>query len=204
MTALDTFARAEPGPRKSVKRHILRVALDRFNENGIDATTIEDIRDRAETSIGSMYHHFGSKDGLLAALYFIALDDQLALIEPQIERASDPRSAISGLVASYLEWVVQQPKLARFMFQARSYVAAGPHKDGLTERNQRRYRTLLKRLREGVKAGVIRQLPSELYASLLVGQSENYCRAWLSGRVQGKPTDYTHIFVDAAWGSISS
>lgn len=199
----DTFDRAEPGPRKANKRHVLRVALAQFDKEGIDATTIEGIRDLAETSIGSMYHHFGSKDGLLAALYFIALDDQLALIEPQIVSASDPHGAIAGLIGSYLEWVVQQPKLARFMFQARSYVAGGPHKDALAERNQRRYGTLLKRLREGVKDGVIRPMPSDLYASLLVGQSENYCRAWLSGRVQGKPTDYTPIFVEAAWRSIS-
>ncbi len=202
MTILDTFDRAEPGARKAGKRQILRVALDRFDMNGIDATTIEDIRDNADTSIGSMYHHFGSKDGLLAALYFIALDDQMALVEPRIENAQDLQGAVAAMVGSYLEWVVQQPKLARFMFQARSYVAAGPHKEGLAERNQRRYGTLLKRLREGVRAGAIRKLPSELYASLLVGQSENYCRAWLSGRVQGKPTGYASIFIEAAWRSI--
>jgi AcrR family transcriptional regulator len=204
MNSNDIFDRAEPNARREHKRHILRVALHCFDENGIDATTIEGIRSHAESSIGSMYHHFGNKEGLVAALYFIALDDQLALMQPRIESASDAKSAVTALVGGYMEWVVQEPKMARYMFQARSYVSTGSHKDALADRNNRRYKGLLKLLMLGVENGAVRQLPREVYASLLVGQSENYCRAWLSGRVEGSPTDYTSIFAEAAWRSIAS
>ena len=83
----DPFARVEPGPRKEHKRLILSCALACFNELGIQATTVETIRERANSSIGSIYHHFGNKDGLIAALFFAALDDQLALTQPRIQNA---------------------------------------------------------------------------------------------------------------------
>ncbi len=198
------FERAEPGVRKAHKRHILSIALDCFDEQGLEATTIEMIRERAASSIGSIYHHFGSKEGLVAALYFAALDDQLALIRPRMQGAARPRQAVDALVQTYLEWVERQPKLARFMLRARHAVAGGPQSETLAERNKERYGELLQWIQDGIRAGEIRRLPSETYASLLIGQSENYCRAWLSGRVKGSPTTYAEVFSEASWRAIAA
>lgn len=204
MTTLDAFDRVEPGARKTHKREILRAALACFVESGIDATTMDTIRARAESSVGSMYHHFGNKEGLLAAIYLAALDDQMRLIAPRVEAASDTRGAIAALIGSYLEWVEHEPQMARFLFQARHHVAAGPQQQALAERNQQRYASLHRRLAEGVKDGTVLKLPREVYASLLIGPAENYCRAWLSGRVKGTPTRHGEIFVDAAWRMIAA
>lgn len=198
----DLFDRVEPGTRKASKRQILRSALACFDEFGVDATPIDTIRERADSSIGSIYHHFGNKDGLIAALYLAALDDQLALMLPAMTEAKTPKQAIEALVQAYLTWVTQQPELARFLFQVRHSVANGPRKEDLAERNKLRYQTLLGWLKQGVKDGSIRALPSETYASLLIGQAENYCKAWLSGRVKGSPLDYAETFTDAAWRSV--
>ena len=198
----DLFDRVEPGTRKQSKRQILRSALACFDELGVDATPIDTIRERAGSSIGSIYHHFGNKDGLIAALYLAALDDQLALMLPAMTEARTPKQAIAALIQTYLTWVTQQPELARFLFQVRHSVATGPRKDELAERNKQRYQALLGWLKEGVKDGTIRALPSETYASLLIGQSENYCKAWLSGRVKGSPLDYAETFPEAAWRSV--
>lgn len=198
----DLFDRVEPGPRKEHKRLILRCALACFNELGIQATTVETIRERANSSIGSIYHHFGNKDGLIAALFFAALDDQLDLAQPRIQAARSAKEAIEALVQTYLEWVTQQPELARFLTQARSAVASGPFGEALAQRNKRRYAELLDWLEKGTTDGTVRPLPRETYAALLIGQSDNYCRAWLSGRVKSKPIDFVHVFVDAAWRSV--
>jgi AcrR family transcriptional regulator len=200
----DPFARVEPGPRKEHKRLILSCALACFNELGIQATTVETIRERANSSIGSIYHHFGNKDGLIAALFFAALDDQLALTHPRLQAAASAKDAIEVLVQTYLEWVTQQPELARFMSQARASVADGPFGQELLQRNKERYGRMLEWLEKGVNEGSVRVLPRETYASLLIGPSENYCRAWLSGRVKSRPTDFVQVFSEAAWRSVGS
>jgi len=200
--ASDPTERMEPGPRISQKQHILNHALACFNELGIQATTIEAIRARASSSVGSIYHHFGNKDGLIAALFFTALDDQLALTQARLQTATSASEAVEAMVQTYLEWVTQQPELARFMFQARAAVADGPFGAELIQRNKERFRGLLEWLDRGLADGSIRPLPRETYASLLIGQSENYCRAWLSQRVKSKPTEFANVFSEAAWRSV--
>lgn len=199
----SVFERVEPGARKANKRHILSCALACFDELGLEATTIDTIRQRSESSIGTIYHHFGNKEGLVAAIFLAALDDQQAQIGSAMENASDIRGTIAALITTYMAWVTEQPKLARFMFQARSLVAASQFKNKLDDFNQQRYGKLLSHLSQGVENGDIRRLPRETYASLLIGQSESYCRAWLSGRVKGAPTMHAEVFAEAAWRSVS-
>ena len=55
---------------------ILEAALEAFDATG--ATAIEEVRRRSGASVGSIYHHFGNVDGVVAALY----------LEIQIGRAS--------------------------------------------------------------------------------------------------------------------
>ena len=196
--------RAEPGARKEHKRHVMACALDCFERNGVEQATIEEIRAAADSSIGSIYHHFGNKDGLVAAIFFAALDDQAALAEPQLAAAKSAHEAVEAAVRGYLEWITAQPRLARFMYRARAAVAAGPRGDELVARNKTRHKVLVAWLAKGVAAGEIRDLPRETYVPLLIGQSENYCRAWLSERIKVKPAEHVEVFAEAAWRSIAA
>ena len=47
----------------------MNAALELFVTKGFLATTMDDVRRRSGASIGSIYHHFGSKEDLAAALY---------------------------------------------------------------------------------------------------------------------------------------
>ena len=46
------------------KQQIIKGALSCFNEFGVTETAMSDICKRSETSIGSIYHHFKSKEQL--------------------------------------------------------------------------------------------------------------------------------------------
>ena len=68
---------------------ILDAARACFAEHGYAATTIEQIAARSGASNGSIYHHFGAKDGILAALYVSALasyQDELLALLPGVPR----------------------------------------------------------------------------------------------------------------------
>ena len=54
---------------------IIRAALRVFGEHGIDATSLREIARVAEVSPALIVHHFGSKQGLIAAV------DEAALLE---------------------------------------------------------------------------------------------------------------------------
>ncbi len=191
-----------PGRRAALKREILTQALQCFNEYGVEATTIDTIKARCDTSVGAIYHHFGNKEGILSALFFAAQDDQSQHLDDELAKASSLREAVTSMVGSYLDWVSAHPEWARFLYQARSPVAKGPFQQELKERNAKKFRELKKKLL-GFESKEIKLVQSfEILSSLIVGPSENYCRAWLANRVKTSPRDYRDEFAESAWRSI--
>lgn len=200
--AADLLMRAHPGARAQLKRRLMAAALVCFNERGIPATTIEEILSRAEASVGNLYHHFGSKEGLVAALFFCALDDQSVLSQKALDQAHTAREGVAALVGAYVDWVSAQPDWARFVFAARAVVAAGPQAAELKERNRQRARALMAWLAEPGRVEAFQPWPAELMPSLLIGAAENYSRAWLSGRVKAAPTVHREVLIEAVWRAV--
>jgi AcrR family transcriptional regulator len=52
----------------STKERLIRGALMSFGERGYDAVGVGELAARAEVTIGSLYHHFGSKSGIYSAV----------------------------------------------------------------------------------------------------------------------------------------
>ena len=111
---------------------------------------------------------------------------------------------MAALVYSYVDWVSAQPELARFMFQARSSVSKGPHAKELQQRNRERAKLMMAWFAAPERAGTLKAWPPELLLSLLIGPAENYCRAWLSGRVKASPMQYREMLAQAVWASVAA
>jgi AcrR family transcriptional regulator len=70
-TAQQLLERLYPQRRSLLKRQILLDALACFLEYGLDATSIEMIRDKSESSVGAIYHHFKNKRVLSLHLFLL-------------------------------------------------------------------------------------------------------------------------------------
>lgn len=57
------------------KNKIALAAWKLFNENGYEATTVEEIIEAAGTSRGTFYHYYDGKDALIASMVFV-LDEE--------------------------------------------------------------------------------------------------------------------------------
>ncbi|PXZ85808.1 TetR/AcrR family transcriptional regulator, partial [Pseudomonas aeruginosa] len=122
--------------RSSRKDEILQAALACFSEHGVDATTIEMIRDRSGASIGSLYHHFGNKERIHGELYLAGIGQYAALLEAGFARARSAEETVRLLVTSYIDWVVANPDWARFILHSRGRVEAGELGERLRADNQ--------------------------------------------------------------------
>src|SRR2546423_6897860 len=71
----DVTARAGTAARRQA---ILDAAMHLFATRGLRATAIEDICAASGASNGSLYHHFGSKEGIAATLYASAIEETSA------------------------------------------------------------------------------------------------------------------------------
>ena len=57
------------GRTAQTQRALLDAARQVFTERGFSASSIADIVERADSSVGSLYHHFGGKNELFLALW---------------------------------------------------------------------------------------------------------------------------------------
>src|SRR5215213_3788736 len=96
------------------KQAILDAALAAFLERGVLATTIEDVRERSGASVGSIYHHYGSKEGIAAALFVEGMRSYQ-------DGAADALRAkgVRGFVRRHVRWVTEHPDLATYLFTQR-------------------------------------------------------------------------------------
>lgn len=191
------------GRRAELKRIILNEALFCFLNDGIESTTIEMIRDRANTSIGAIYHHFKNKEGIVRALYLSALQDQAQRREHALQSVSSLQQGVEIIIASYIDWVVDFPDFARFLYTANFVLSKSDDISELKQKNQQRNQHLLTWMEQKSDDIFLQNIPFELLLSLVIGATESYCRAWLSGKVSTSPIAYKQTLSQAAWRSIS-
>jgi AcrR family transcriptional regulator len=52
---------------KETRRRVLEVVTEQLEDGGEGAVRVGDVRNRSGVSIGSIYHHFGDRDGMISA-----------------------------------------------------------------------------------------------------------------------------------------
>ncbi|MFV5640648.1 TetR/AcrR family transcriptional regulator [Acinetobacter oleivorans] len=203
-SAQELLERLYPSRRAALKRQILLDALSCFLENGIETTSIEMIRSKSDSSVGAIYHHFKNKEGIVATLFFAALDDQAALRDDYLESTKSLQEVLYAFIHSYVDWVSGQPELAKFLISARFSVMQGEDQERLVQKNKLRNQKIFSEISKYAEAGFLKAIPHELLLSLVIGSTENYCRAWLSQRVKSDPKVYKDILSKAAWDSLQN
>lgn len=90
----------------STQNKILDAAEELFADKGVEATTVAEIADRAGSSIGSLYHHFGDKETIQFALFDRFINESeagtLAAIAPERWQGA----SIAGILRSYVTMIV--------------------------------------------------------------------------------------------------
>lgn len=82
---------------------ITRAALSSFFEVGYHGTSMRHIAQQAGTTIGSIYHHFESKQEILHEVMLSTLDD--VLVETRMSLAAAGPDPVAGLAAVVHTWI---------------------------------------------------------------------------------------------------
>ena len=181
---------------------ILHAALDLFLHKGYAATTMDDLRQRSGASIGSIYHHFGTKELVASALYVGGLRDYQDGYVRELERHEDAEPAVKAVVAHHLQWIVANRKLAKFLFHHREPELELASKRPLRAANRRFFGAVACWLDRQAARGVIRRLPHDLYYGLWIAPAQEFSRAWLLGRTTTPIDKAAAVLGDAAWQAL--
>ncbi len=78
---------------RSTRERVIDVVLEMLEEGGEVAVRIDGVRDRSGVSVGSLYHHFGDRDGLIVAAQLRRFaryaEAEIAALSTIVERAGD-------------------------------------------------------------------------------------------------------------------
>ena len=198
-------AAATPSPLERAtaerKRGVLEAALLCFTEQGVDATTIHDIQRRAKSSIGSLYHHFGSKEGIAEELFLDGISGLNTGMLRKIRRCHNAEEGVRAVVEYYCEWTTRHRALARYLHSRD--IDFSPSARKRLERIHREYiASVFRWFAPFLEAGEIRRLPVETYVPLISGPIQEYVRRWLSGHHAPGPRAVKALFADAAWHAV--
>jgi len=160
---------------------VLDAALAAFAEEGLEGLTVQGIRERSGVSVGSLYHHFGSREGIALALYQRWLLDLLDLLCAGALRTRTAKGLVRAMVEGYLDWVEANRDAARFVLCAAPAELDPRASPSLQQAKLVRLAPLLERARQHARAGELVELPLPYYEMMIIGPLAEISRRWLAG-----------------------
>jgi AcrR family transcriptional regulator len=102
---------------EQTRRHIFECALTLFRENGFEATTMQQVADRAKVVKSAAYYYFPSKETIVQSYYEAVQAEQERLCEEEFARRKDLKSRLSVAMHSKFDIVRDDRKLLGVVFR---------------------------------------------------------------------------------------
>lgn len=170
--------------KEETRRRIFEVAIALFRERGFEATTVDEITERADVGRGTFFNYFPRKEAVLAYLseerVALAEENAAALLDSQ----APAREKLHDLYAFAASAYLSDRELSRFVFEEWMRQAFAP-----TEEAGSRWQVLVLRIIEqGQAAGELRaDVPAIVLESLLSSVYMTTLYFWLCCPVQAAP-----------------
>ncbi|MGB3440932.1 MAG: TetR/AcrR family transcriptional regulator [Actinophytocola sp.] len=188
---------------EETRQRLLDAALTVHAAGGAEGFTVHAVVAESGVSLGSLYHHFGSFDGLAAALYARCMAGLLDEIVAALERARTPRSGVRAVVTAYLGFVAGHSASARFI-HASAYAAYLPaHAEMIATMKAPRMARMAAWLAPHVASGAMVDLPDPLTEMLLIGPVAELSRRWLNG-AGFDLANAAKLLPDRVWASLQA
>jgi AcrR family transcriptional regulator len=176
-------ARPAPAPRAR-RASVLEAALDCFSRQGVEGTTIGDIQRAARCSVGSLYHHFGSKEGIAEELFIDGIARfNRGMLRRLRQALPGAEESVKAVVRFYCDWSTRNRALASYLHSRDIDFS-----EQARERLKAEYRSYITQVfawfAPFVASGEMRALPPDAYVPLISGPIQEYVRRWLSGSLR--------------------
>ncbi|HUR73505.1 MAG TPA: TetR/AcrR family transcriptional regulator [Sporichthya sp.] len=117
MTEVAADGRGERASRRRarMREQLLDIAERAFTASAYQDVRMDDLAEEADISVGSIYGHFGSKDGLYLALSERAVEQMAAYLGQAVRPEYSPLERVMACGDAYLRFHLEHPGLFRFL-----------------------------------------------------------------------------------------
>jgi AcrR family transcriptional regulator len=188
-------------PRSSdVRERVLAAALHLFTKQGYFNTSVPDIVRASGCSTGSIYHHFGDKEGIAKALFeglVVRIDAAFDDIENQYSSSEDRCRAVIELLFRITE---EEPDVMEFMLYAK-------HKEFLPDLNPicsaRPFQKMREFVSRGMATGEVRPMDAMVAAASVYGGALRMIHLRLDGVLEHSLLEKLDDIWKCAWRSVA-
>lgn len=89
------------GAPRDRRQHILREAARLFTQKGFDGASMRDIANATGILVGSLYHHFASKEEMFMAVHAMGMEILTDSVKAAIAGVDDPWDRLSAAAAAH-------------------------------------------------------------------------------------------------------
>lgn len=180
------------------REQLLEIGRSIFAEKGYDASSIEEIAQRADVSKPIVYEHFGGKEGLYAVIVDREISSLLTRITGSLE-ADHPRVMLEQAARSFLTYIEDEPEGFGIMIRDRPAVSTSGS-----------FGSLLGDIAAQVEYVLVDQFKSRgydpklapLYSRALVGMVALVGQWWLDAKKPKREVVVAHV-ANLAWNGLS-
>lgn len=179
---------------------ILTAALDLFVEEGFHNVSVHDVQKRADVSIGSIYKHFGGKEGIAKALYYRLLNEFQEMVDEVIEEDLSNWERCNKIIYLLFEYTETRRNIISYMLHSK-------HREFLPEEPPICSSTAFKAMRNivqrGIEDGEIRAGHPWVAAASIFGGAIRMIHLRLDGVIKEPLTTYYDEIIACMWQGMS-
>lgn len=194
------LTRESPDP-EPLDCRILTAALELFVNNGYHNVSVHDVQKLANVSIGSIYNHFGGKEGIAKALYLHLLNEMNELVNSVLDNENSAISQCNRIIELLFEYTETRSTIIAFVLHAK-------HKEFLTDEPSICSAEPFTKMREivnrGIKNGEIQPTNSWVAASSIFGGAIRLVHLRLDGVIEQPLPELYDQLVESIWQGMAT
>jgi AcrR family transcriptional regulator len=164
------MGRTQAQRRADTRDRLLQAAAARFAADGVERASIDAIAEAAERTSGSVYAHFGSKEGLLLALLDSWKNDVVVAATAEISAAATTEDRLAAVWRNFADPPADGGRWLQLEHELWLYATRHPD---VSDRLAQRYRDVWQETRDELQAWISTgeidpPVPDDALAPLLV------------------------------------
>ncbi len=204
---MQNMARIER-ERKRRQMELLEAAEELFAVKNFHETTIQEISEKSEFSVGSIYHMFSNKDEIYRAILLMRFREYASALNENIQRAEDPLEKVKQFIKTKIEYFERHRSFLKLVlnttFGSRMDVQIGLTKEFIT-RYQEHLNLLAGIFQEGIEKNLFSGNDPIGMACAIEGISNSFLSYWIRNEKRSGPAPKAEsiekIFLDGILNS---
>jgi AcrR family transcriptional regulator len=155
--------------RERTRARVLDAAEQLLSRHAPEEIRIEDVAALAGISPASVYVHFGTKDGLMAAVTERVLTVATETLRSAYAAPTTPLERFAGVGSAYLKLLLEHPTVVKYLMVTGERGPRSAVEDQVVERFSELRGEFEQSIRDAVDSGAIRKVDPELLSYFLFG-----------------------------------